>query len=452
MESKDYTTIIYCRKSRGTQEELDNQINLCKIYCKDKKYDVKEIFSEIRSSNDFLGREQYSLLLDYVKTHGNIRVVCIETSRLNRNVVAEVEFNTLMKKHNSIVETVNNGIVRFDTPEQIMLNNIMASYNEYNYLNTKAKMYRGLLQKQKEGVRVGAKLYGYDIVDKRLQVNPEQADVVKLVFKLIAEDKPTKEVVKILKEKGAMTNTGRNFDTRAIRLLVQNSGYIGHKGNSIYPPIVSKELFLEANQKLKSFANQGYKRSYPLSSKIFCAKCGLNMILGYRKDRDAVVISKGMSKTCDCMGIKLDYVENIVLSDVTAYIEKKLDSLYQQLKSDNNVLDSHKQEIENLNESINMENKKLDKLKDLFLLDLITKEELSEKSQDIRESIELLEAKRERVSNYSLYEKVQKLQDIIVEYEEFLHCPSIEEGVKYIDKVLYWRCCQNIEINVIFKE
>ena len=45
-------TIIYCRKSRGTSEELQNQIDICLSYCNSKNYEVAEIFSEIRSSQD----------------------------------------------------------------------------------------------------------------------------------------------------------------------------------------------------------------------------------------------------------------------------------------------------------------------------------------------------------------------------------------------------------------
>ena len=104
-------TIIYCRKSRGTQEELQNQIDICLSYCNSKNYEVSEIFSEIRSSQDF-SREYYCKMMEYIKEHDDVRVVCTDLSRLNRNVVAQIKFNDLLIKHNSIVETVNNGIIK----------------------------------------------------------------------------------------------------------------------------------------------------------------------------------------------------------------------------------------------------------------------------------------------------------------------------------------------------
>ena len=443
-------TIIYCRKSRGTEEELQNQIDICKDYCRSRKYEVSEIFSEVRSSQDF-SREYYCKMLEYIKEHDDIRVVCIDLSRLNRNVVAQIKLNDLLIKHNSIIETVNNGIIKTDSPENKMLNNIIANFDEYYYNVTKQKMQRGLIEARKRGIRIGAKLYGYEIENKRLVIDPQKADIVKRVYKLIAEGYSTKQVVEILKKENITTNTGRFFDTRAIRLMVQNEGYTGQKGDLVYPPIVDKELFLLANKQLKSVPNCGNKRSYSLSGKIFCKHCGITLTCGYKKDRGLVIVSKGMNKTCKCSSIRLDYLENLVVSDTCAYLEGRLYSMYDQLKSNNSILASHKHEIEAIEEEIEANSKKLDKLKEMYLMDIIDKEELQNQSTNIKDNITRLTLKKERISNYSLYEKVAQLQNKVVEIEEFLHNPSIELAVKYVDKILYWRNDKNIEVNTVFK-
>ena len=176
------------------------------------------------------------------------------------------------------------------------------------------------------------------------------------------------------------------------------------------------------------------------------------MILGYKKDRGLVIVSKGLSKTCKCSSIRLDYLENIVLSDTCAYLENKLYSMYDQLKSNSSILASHKQEIEAIENEIEANSKKLDKLKEMYLMDLLDKEELQSKSNEIKDNIARLTLKKERISNYSLYEKIAQLQDKVVETEEFLHKPTIESAVKYIDKVLYWKDDKTTEVNVKFKE
>lgn len=451
-------TVIYCRKSRGSQEELDNQLGICKEYCSSKGYEVAGVFAEIRSSQDF-SRECYCKMLEYIKEHDDIRVVCTDLSRLNRNVVAQIKFNDLLLKHNSFVETVNNGIIKTDTPENKMMNNIIANFDEYYYNVTKQKMHKGLIEARKKGIRIGAKLYGYDIVNKRLIIDPTKADIVKRVFRLIADGIPTTEVVRLLKQENIVTNTGRSFDTRAIRLMVQNEGYTGSKGDNVYPPIIDKELFLLANSQLKSLPNCGNKRTYALSGKIICSHCNTALIIGYKNDRGTAIINscnssnsnRGNKSSCSCMGSRLDIVENLVKSDCLAYLEIQLSKLYDQLRSNNSILASHKQEIEVIERDIQINTKRLDKLKDMYIMDLMNKEELQSKSAELKDNIARLTLKKERISSYTLYDKVTQLQNKVVELEEFLHNPSIELAVKYINKVMYWKSDKIIEVNTVFK-
>lgn len=419
-------------------------------YCKNKGYKLDKLFSEVGSSVD-PDRPQYKLMLQYLTEHDGVTVIVTDYDRIGRDTLLLSLFKQLCKEHRHLVELVNGTVYSYDNYTDIFTQEILSSVSAYIYQQTKAKMQRGLVQARKEGKRIGAKPYGYDIVNKRLVVNPEQADTVKRVFKLVAQGNPTAEVVRLLKQDGITTNTGRFFDTRAIRLLIKNIGYTGKKDENVYPAIISKELYLEANKQLRSVPNCGNKRSYALSGRIFCKHCGIPLICGYKKDRDAAIVSKGMSKTCKCSSIRLDVLENIVLSDTCAYLESKLYSIYDQLKSNNSILASHKQEIEAIEKEIQSNSKKLDKLKDMYIMDIIDKEELQNQSAEIKDNIDRLTLKKERISNYSLYDKVTQMQDNVVEIEEFLHNPSIDLAVKYIDKVLYWRSDKTTEVNTKFK-
>ena len=446
------TYISYCRKSRlQDPEELARQEQLVKEYCKSKGYKLDKIFSEVGSSVN-ADRLQYKLMMEYLNKHEGVTIVVTDYDRIGRDTLLLSLFKQLCKEHRHLVELINGTVYSYDNYTDIFTQEILSSVSSYIYQQTKAKMYRGMLQARKEGKRVGAKPFGYNIVNKRLAIDPQKADTVKRVFKLIAEGFSTKQVVEILKKENIVTNTGRSFDTRAIRLMVQNEGYTGKKGESVYPPIIDKELFLLANQQLRSVPNKGNKRSYSLSGKIFCKHCNNTMILGFKKDRGLVIVSRGMSKTCKCSSIRLDVLENLVVSDTCAYLEGRLYSMYDQLKSNNSILASHKHEIEAIEKEIEANSKKLDKLKDMYLMDLIDKDALQSKSNEIKGDIARLTLKKERISNYSLYDKVAQLQDKVVLIEEFLHEPRIESAVKYIEKVLYWRNEKTTEVETIFKE
>ena len=150
-------TVIYARKSRGTEEELNNQVSICKDYCSKNSYEVSEVFSEIRSSQDF-EREQYAALKKYVEENSNIRIIVTHADRLNRNLVEQAKLNELLLSTSSYIEVVGSGIIKLDTPEQQMMSNIINSFNEYNYKLIRHKMVTGLHNFQERGGKVEALL------------------------------------------------------------------------------------------------------------------------------------------------------------------------------------------------------------------------------------------------------------------------------------------------------
>ena len=390
-------------------------------------------------------------MLQYLTEHDGVTVVVTDYDRIGRDTLLLSLFKQLCKEHKHLVELVNGTIYSYDNYTDIFTQEILSSVSSYIYQQTKAKMYRGMKQAQKEGKRIGAKPFGYDIVNKRLAVNPVQADTVKRVFKLIAQGTSTAEVVRLLKQEGIITNTGRFFDTRAIRLLIKNEGYTGKKDDNVYPPIVDKELFLLANQQLKSLVNCDNKRSYPLSSKIKCSHCGNNMVIGMKKDRAAAIVSKGLSKTCDCMSHRYDYIESLVKSDCLAFIECKLSELYQKLTDDKIILQEHQKELDTVQTEIDASKEKLTRLNRLFLLGNVTEHELQEYSREYKANIALLCEKQKRLESYSLYKVAQELQDKIVRLEEIQNSVNINDLVKLVDYVQYYKDSAGITVNTIFK-
>ena len=451
--------IGYCRKSRVSEtDELTRQEQLVVEYCKNKGYKLDRLFSEVGSSVD-PDRPQYKLMLQYLTEHDGVTVVVTDYDRIGRDTLLLSLFKQLCKEHKHLVELVNGTIYSYDNYTDIFTQEILSSVSSYIYQQTKAKMYRGLVQARKEGKRIGAKPFGYDIVNKRLVIDPTKADIVKRVFKLVAEGVATAEVVRLLKQEGITTNTGRFFDTRAVRLLIKNEGYTGKKNDNVYPPIISKELFLLANSQLKSLQNCGNKRSYALSNKIVCSKCGSHLILGIKKDRDAVIVNscnssnsiRGIHSKCNCMGSKLDLVESLVISDCKAYIENRLAVMYDLLKSNEEILQEHRQELDAIQSEIEANSRKLQKLNDLYLLNNITAEDLKEKSIAVKDTIALLNLKKERIEGFSLYDRVQQIQDDIVRMEELQSNSDIKELAQLVDHVQYYKDSAGITVNTIFK-
>lgn len=447
-------TIIYSRKSRGTQEELQNQIDICKSYCNSKNYEVSEIFSEVKSSQDF-EREQYIALKNYIKENTNVRIIVTHADRLNRNLIQQAKLNELLLKTSSYIEVVGSGIIKLDTPEQQMMSNIINSFNEYNYKLIRHKMVTGLHNFQERGGKIGATPIGFVRADKYHYVlDMEKSDVIRQIFSDIANGLSTKEVADKLEQIGFKSNNSKKLGTREVRNIVKNEVYYKNT-----PQIVTRELWLEANQQLRSISNRG-KKSYPLSNKIVCSKCGTSLIIGFKNDRGCSIVNscnssnsiRGIKSNCTCQGVKLDVVEDLVMSDCKAWLENKLAELYQQLTEDKKLLSSHNAELQATQAEIAANKEKLSKLNTLFIMDNISQEELKEKSAEIKDRINLLDLRLQRLESYSLFKIAEELQDKVIKLEELRESNDMNDLVKLVDYVLYFKDSAGLSVKTKFKE
>ena len=448
-------TVIYARKSRGTIEELNSQISICKDYCNKNSYEIAEVFSEIVSSQSF-EREQYKALKEYIKKYTHVRVIVTHLDRLNRNLIQQAKLNDLLLSTASYIEVVGSGIVKLDTPEQQMLSNIINSFNEYNYKLIRHKMQTGLHNFQSNGGKVGRTPIGYIRADKYHYVlDLEKCDIIKQIFTDIASGVSTKEVVNKLEQINFRSNNNKPLGTREIRNIVKNKVYYKN-----IPQIVTREQYLEANQQLRSLSNRG-KRSYPLSNKIICSRCNTPLIIGYKADRGYPIINSCNSSRivrgdhnskCSCQGVRYDAVEDIVMSDCKAFIENKLAELYQKLTDDKAVLAEHKQELDAVQTEIDASKEKITRLNKLFLLGNITEQEMQEYSREYKDSITLLTEKQKRLESYSLYKVAQELQERIIALEELRESNDINSLVVLVDYVQYYKDTAGISVNTKFKE
>ena len=446
-------TVIYARKSRGTEEELNSQVSICKDYCNKNNYDIAEVFAEIKSSQDF-EREQYIALKNYIKENTKVRIIVTHADRLNRNLIQQAKLNELLLKSSSYIEVVGSGIIKLDTPEQQMISNIINSFNQYNYQLIRHKMITGLHNFQERGGKVGSTPIGFVRADKYHYVlDPSKADTIRQIFIDIAEGVSTKEVADKLEQINFRSSNDKKLGTREVRNIVRNEVYYSNN-----PQIVSKELWLEANSQLRSISNRG-KKSYPLSNKIVCSKCGSHLIIGIKKDRGYPIVNscnssnsiRGKKTKCDCMGSRLDLLENLVISDCKAHIEIKLAELYQKLTEDKALLASHNAELKATQSEIAANKEKLSRLNTLFIIDNISQEELSEQSAEIKDKINLLELKQQRLESYSLFKIAEELQSKVVSLEELKESNNMNDLVKLVDYVSYYKDVGGIQVKTVFK-
>lgn len=148
--------------------------------------------------------------------------------------------------------------------------------------------------------------YGYDNIDGQMEVNPEQAEIVKYIFAEVLSGKGTQKIADDLNQKGIPSKRGGRWTATTIRGILKNEKYTGdvilqktytdsrfnkrtnygEKNRYLienhHEAIISHEVFeaVEAalNQRAKEKGiekrNDKYQNRYSFSGKIICSECG----------------------------------------------------------------------------------------------------------------------------------------------------------------------------------
>jgi len=146
--------------------------------------------------------------------------------------------------------------------------------------------------------------YGYQLNGKNIEINAEEAAVVREIFQAYLQGMGKNAIAQDLNNRGIRTGQGKRWSYRAIDYLLGNERYVGdslwqktyatetfppvkvkNKGElpqyyvqGTHPPIVSKEVFdavqaLSA-QRRERFGKEFSESAHPFSKKIVCGCCG----------------------------------------------------------------------------------------------------------------------------------------------------------------------------------
>lgn len=125
--------------------------------------------------------------------------------------------------------------------------------------------------------------YGYKVVDKKLVIDEQQAEVMRFIFDEYANGKSKKDIFDNLEQKGYKTPHGRKFTNTTFQDNLKNTKYIGVyeqfgvKNENYCPAIIDKDTFNKVQKLLKANMNKRAKIDFLLSGKVFCAKCGASV-------------------------------------------------------------------------------------------------------------------------------------------------------------------------------
>ena len=291
-----------------------------------------------------------------------------EVSRFSRNILDTIAYTRELKALGVGVLFLNDGISTLEPDAELRLS-IMGSIAQEESRKTSSRVKWGQTRRMEQGVVFGRSLLGYDVKDGLLTVNPEGAELVRLIFhKYGVEKKGTTVIARELREAGYRTHRGGiRWNGSCIVKLLKNEKYVGDliqkktitpdylthakKANhgeeelviirDHHPPIIDRELWDVVQEELKKrnrngALGAGHSNRYIFSGKIKCGECGASFVSRQRKRKDG-----SLSRRWSCYsavnegGIHVDPQGNRVGCDVRMALrdEVAMDMLRQALRT-----------------------------------------------------------------------------------------------------------------------
>lgn len=363
---------LYIRVSSEEQAmhglSLDAQRATLIEYAKSHDMKIIGIYADegITARKRYRNRVEFMRMLDAVKQNEIDIILFIKLDRWFRSVADYYEVQRILDAHNVQWITTEE---RYDTTSANgRLNlNIRLSVAQDESDRTSERIQFIFKDKLRRCEVVSGKVpRGYIIRDKKLCIDESSAKIVRAAFDYYEQHGSLKETWRYLN----MYHNAGYKTYNSMRVLLSNERYIGraHGINDFCPPIISQEQFFRVQKMLSVRSQRNYSQGntvYLFSGLVFCAECG-NRLAGHLISKRYIYYrcSKHEAyKTCPhSKSTSETYLENWLLENIES-----------QFRAYNTNIIAHAKKNESSVDLVKIK-AKLEKLKDLYLSDLIERD------------------------------------------------------------------------------
>ena len=395
--------VIYARFScsNQTEQSIEGQLRVCYDYAKKNNIVVLKEYIDRAKSGTNDARPSFQLMMKECVHSDWDYVLVYKLDRFSRNKYESAKHKHTLKINNKKLISVTENIP--ETPEGIILESLLEGMNEYYSAELSQKVKRGLKESYLKGYFTGGQqLYGYDVVDKKLVINPLEASIVKKIYENYRLGISVTLIREELNKSGYTNKDGKPFSNKSLYRMLINPKYNGRYINNgitydaIYPKIIDDATWDSVNnihERNKHSNGDRYNvADYLLTGLAMCGHCCSPLIGGtstsstgkkyhYYSCRSIASTHKG----CKNKSISKEFLENTAFNAILELIKNKkiieriteeLTKYSKTVKSSNPTLDM----LESRKQSIQ---KSLDNMANAISMGIIT--ETTKKSKQVKE-------------------------------------------------------------------
>lgn len=281
--------VIYARFSSDKQREesIDGQIRECTAYAKSQNLEVIGTYIDRALSARSDNRPAFLRMIADSSRRMFQYVIVYQLDRFSRSRYDSAIYKNRLKKNGVRVLSAKERIG--DDPASIILESMLEGYAEYYSAELSQKVMRGMTENVLEKKWAGSQVpLGYRLLpDKRLEIVPEEAEAVRIIYNMYLSGKRHTEIADYLNAHGYITHRGRQFKRNSFRRLLSNKIYTGEytwHGNTVAdfaPRIIDDKTWAVAQKKLQEHSTTVRKKkqsaAYALTGVTYCGICGQPM-------------------------------------------------------------------------------------------------------------------------------------------------------------------------------
>lgn len=408
-------------------------------------------------------REEFQRMLRDAKLGKIDMIITKEISRFARNTLDSIQYTRKLLSYGVCVWFQNDGINTIDDDSEFRLT-IMAgvAQDEIRKLSSRVKF--GHAQSIKNGVVLGHRMYGYSNNQGKLELVPEEADMVRMIFQDYASGISTPRIEKKLWDMGYRSFKGGKINRDVIKNIIRNPKYKGYycggkvkvvdmftkkqeflpqsewimfkDDGSRVPQIIDETTWEKANAYLRERGEAiksrrtSFKNENIFTGKLFCANDGAPywMKQHYIRGKEDVrwVCSykiKNGAASCDSFGLAESELKEVIaelINKSSENIDSILEEYFEILQSSIKNIPDNKNEISRLEKQIDLLKQKREKILEYNLDGKISDDEFISRNKEYVKQIKQIESHILEIQNTKSPEPVEiQLSAIKEQLEKF---------------------------------
>lgn len=244
--SKYYKVAVYARLSSADRNQTEsesilNQIELAKDYCNKHGLRIKKIYTDDGFTGSNFERPSFQLLIDDIKNKNINMVITKDVSRLGRNLLGAGYYIEEFFPENNvryISITDNYDSLNSTGEEMLQIRNFI---NELYVKECRKKIRQSVIRRSTTKI-MSTGFYGYNRVQNGLEINQEQAAIVKEIFLRFIEGESVQKIADDLKSRevicpefvrlGEKSKRGKfGWCYNAVYEILKKQDYVGDYSN-----------------------------------------------------------------------------------------------------------------------------------------------------------------------------------------------------------------------------